>query len=350
MKRLVLFLIIAFKALLLVAQPPDGYYSSTVGKHGEELLQAIHEIIKDHNSISYSEIWAAFEDTDKKTDGTVWDMYSSCTFQFGIDQDSGSGGTTECDVFNREHSFPSSWFDGKNPMRTDLFHIFPADKKVNNVRDNYPFGEVANPTYTSSNGSKMGPSSYPGYTGKVFEPIDEYKGDFARAYFYMVTRYNNVVNTFATAMLNGTKFPAFTPWALSMLLEWHVLDPVSQKEIDRNNAVYELYQGNRNPFIDNPAFAKNIWDYTSGTAENEYISTFSMWPNPAGDAINLSYDIEGPISLTIYDLLGKKLISFVDMGNKGNNSINVSSLPNGVYLISITHQQGITAKRLVIAR
>ena len=116
------------------------------------------------------------------------------------------------------------------------------------MRSNYPYGEVSSPTYTSDNGSKLGPCSYSGYTGTVFEPIDEFKGDLARTYFYMATCYEDRISGWSSAVLDGSSYPCYTTWFLNMLLEWDAQDPVSQREIDRNNAVYSV-QGNRNPFV-----------------------------------------------------------------------------------------------------
>jgi endonuclease I len=240
---------------------PSGYYDGTENLNGENLRTALFMIIKDHTSISYAELWSAFIDTDKKTNGKVWDMYSDnpggtppYEYTFGEDQCGNYGGEAYC--YNREHSFPKSWFNDGYPMYTDLFHLYPTDGYVNGRRSNYPYGKVGSADWTSRNGSKVGRSNYNGYSGIVFEPIDEYKGDFARTYFYMLTRYMDKISQWDSDMLSGSNF---STWAKNMLLEWHRNDPVSQKEIDRNNAVYS-YQYNRNPFIDNPYFANKIWD------------------------------------------------------------------------------------------
>ena len=127
------------------------------------------------------------------------------------------------------------------------------------MRGNHPFGEVRNPTYTSKNGGKLGPNATNGYSGTAFEPVDEYKGDFARSYFYMVTRYESQVGNWKSDMLeSGNKTRAFKPWAVDLLLKWHKQDPVSEKEIKRNDAVYAK-QHNRNPFIDYPELVEKIW-------------------------------------------------------------------------------------------
>ncbi len=255
----------------LWAQVPNGYYSAAEGKTGEELVSTLHSIIKDHTELSYTGLWSAFYETDKRDDGKVWDMYSTCNFTFGDDQDNGTGGTSECEYYNREHSFPRSWFGGAvAPMNTDLFHLYPTDKKVNSIRADFPYGNVSSATYTSSNGSKLG-TSVSGYSGTVFEPANEYKGDFARSYFYMATRYYNQISSWNSEMLNGTNFPTYASWALNTLLQWHQNDPVSLKEIERNNVIYKDFQHNRNPFIDNPNLVQRAW--VQGSAPIEFTSS-----------------------------------------------------------------------------
>ena len=227
-------------------------------------MEALHHIIKDHTALSYSALWGAMYYTDRKSNGEVWDMYSdrpgstpAYTYTFFDDQCGNYSGEGSC--YNREHSFPKSWFSDASPMYTDIFHLYPTDGYVNGQRGNLPFGEVSNPTWTSTNGSKKGPCSYPGYSGTVFEPIDEYKGDFARTYFYMATRYYDQMYSWSNVVNNGTRHPAFEEWVVNLLLEWHTNDPVSEKEINRNNVIYESYQHNRNPFIDHPEYASLIW-------------------------------------------------------------------------------------------
>ena len=252
-------------ALQLMAQGPNDsgtYYQSADGKKGSALKTAMSRIIVDHKELSYNALWDAFKSTDKRPDGKVWDMYSTSDFVFGTDQDRGTG-SKEGEYYNREHSMPKSWFNDETPMYTDLMHIVPTDKYVNGRRSNNPFGETTSPTYSSEGGfSKLGPSSISGYSGTVFEPNDEYKGDFARIYSYMVTCYEERISSWDSDMLLHNKYPAFTTWALNMLLRWAAEDPVSQKEIDRNNAVYNI-QGNRNPYVDYPGLEQYVWgEYT----------------------------------------------------------------------------------------
>jgi endonuclease I len=271
---------IAFGALLFcttyhssIAQAPAGYYSAAQGLTGNALQLALHNIIKNHTALSYTAVWNAYYFTDDKQPGNIcWDMYSdypqgtpAYVYTLGTHQCSSTPGY-EGVCYNREHSFPKSWFGGEiDPMYTDLFHLVPTDSYVNSRRSNYPYGTVSSPTWVSTNGSKLGPCSFPGYSGIVFEPNPTYKGDLARNVLYMAVRYADVIASWENldingdAVLDGTQYPAFEPWAIQLLLQWHLSDPVDQKEIDRNNEIYLRNQGNRNPFIDNPSYASLIW-------------------------------------------------------------------------------------------
>lgn len=251
---------------------PIGYYNQAAGLSGAELKTALHTIIRNHHVISYTALWTAFYTTDAKPSGKVWDIYSDIPdgtppyeFDFGTNQCSTTPGF-EGSCYNREHTFPQSWFgsSSSDTIYTDLYNLYPTDSYVNTRRNNNPYGEVSSPSWTSLNGSKLGPCSRYGYTGTVFEPLDDFKGDLARNYFYIATRYQTDIAGWAPlspegdAVLDGTSYPCFETWFLDMLLDWNEADPVSQKEIDRNNAVYAI-QGNRNPFIDHPEYAAIIW-------------------------------------------------------------------------------------------
>ncbi len=311
----------------LFAQIPPGYYDDAEGLYGDELREALHQIIQGHTVITNSEIWSAFESTDMKPDGTVWDMYSDIPggqpayiYEFVTDQCGNY--SQEGDCFNREHSFPQSWYGSAAPMSTDLFHIYPTDGFVNGVRANYPYGSVGVANFTTTNGSLRGTSNWTGYSGIVFEPIDEYKGDFARTFFYMLTRYYPQISQWQTDMLEGDDF---TVWARDILLLWAADDPVSQKEIDRNNAVYAI-QGNRNPFIDMPEFAVDVWDETVGVKPEAQESTFRMWYS--SDFVWLDGTTEN-VQLEIFDSSGRILIQAYPDGG----CLQVGHLPAGMYIV-----------------
>jgi len=186
----------------------------------------------------------------------------------------GTSGSHEGICYSREHSLPNSWWghydDAGHPQYTDLHHLFPSDQYVNLHKSNYPLGQTSTPVYTSNNGSKVGPCTYSGFTGVVFEPINEYKGDFARAYFYMATRYKDSLGAWVknfpsteSKYVIDTLTNNYKQWFINMLLAWHIADPVSTKEINRNNAIYyNTAQHNRNPFVDHPEYVQAIWGGT----------------------------------------------------------------------------------------
>ena len=296
-------------SLTVSAQIPDGYYDSATGT-GYTLKTQLYNIIDGHTSVSYTPgVWNAFNLMEKdnyyENDGSPLDVYSEnpsgndpYNWTFVTDQCGSYSGEAGC--YNREHSFPQSWFSDASPMVTDLFHIYLTDGYVNSKRSNYPFGEVTAATWTSQNGSKLGPCAYPGYTGTVFEPIDEFKGDFARSYFYMATRYENVISGWpGSDMLDGSSDHVFSDWALNMLIDWHSADPVSQKGIDRNNIIFNDVQHNRNPFIDHPEYANSIWGGTPPVPSINFVTaSYTVEENSGINTITLSISQAIPDAVT----------------------------------------------------
>ena len=293
MKRTLLFILCSFFALAVAAKSVTPaaslptYYQDINGKSGKSLFDAVHLVAKEgYSSLGYSGLWTAYQYTDLRDNGKVWDMYSDCSWTYKSDQ----CGTysSECDCYNREHSIPKSWFGGSESQPgCDIFHIVPTDGKVNGMRSNYAFGEVSSASYTYD-GAKLGSAksitiingnTIAGNEGttiscsasKVFEPRDEYKGDFARGYFGTMIKWaNGDYQAFTSG--DGSKIfssnystGAFglTKYGVALLMKWHRQDPVSQKEIDRNNGIQQT-QGNRNPFIDYPYLAEYIWGEKAG--------------------------------------------------------------------------------------
>lgn len=348
MRKLFLYLLTVVQIVYVNAQIPSGYYNAAVGKTEAALKTALFTKIAAHTERSYSQLWSDFQTTDKRTDGKVWDMYSTCTFTFGTHQDSGSGGSAECQYYNREHSFPKSWFSDGTPMYTDLFHLYPTDKYVNNQRGNLPFGET-NGSTTFSNGSKLGTSSFSGYSGTVFEPTNEYKGDFARTYFYMVTAYEDKVANWTSEHLAANSYPAFNSWTIALLLKWTRQDPVSTKEINRNKAVYGI-QGNRNPFIDYPELAEHIWGNKKGSpwsltsgVDNLKIE-FSISQNSGIKSLIIKTN-EQNLSYRIFSLNGILVESSV-MSN--TFEIQTGHLVNGMYLLEVQSGNRKSIQKFVI--
>jgi len=346
----VIFVLICFCGSTVSAQIPNGYYNATRDLCGEDLRQKLYSIISSHTAISYNDLWSAYSQTDLRDNGKIWDIYSNCDFTYSSDQ-CGSY-SRECDCYNREHSVPQSWFGEASPMKTDLFHIYPTDGWVNNKRGNLPLGKVSNPTYTSGNGSKVGPCSYSGYSGTVFEPVDEYKGDLARTYFYMSVCYKdkNLGQT-SESMFEGSQLK---PWALRMLIEWHYADPVSQKEIDRNNAVYAI-QHNRNPFIDCPYFVDAIWndhcDFESCLTpaeiaiDEDVLPKITASPNPTDGMVNITSE-RLMASLTLFNVLGEK--TFYSEPQTNFATINIEQYEHGIYFLKAFFEDGSSATTKII--
>lgn len=258
-KKLLCFSGIFLSCLTLpsYAQAPVDYYQSAVGKKKEALKTALSSIMKSAGNVGYDGLYTVYRTSDARTDGKVWDMYSNIT-NFSFSQTCGNY-KNEGDCFNREHSIPQSWFSSRSPMQSDAWHVVPTDGKINGVRSNYPLGEVGTVTTASKNNfSKLGSSKTPGFSGTVFEPNDLYKGDFARMYFYMATRYQDQVGSWSGGVF-AASYPHLTTWTLNLMLKWHRQDPVSQKEIDRNNAIYKSGQRNRNPYIDYPELVELVF-------------------------------------------------------------------------------------------
>lgn len=343
------FLIVSIISTLLtvaIAQIPPGYYDDATGLEGTALRAALHQIIDDHNYIQYGDIYDILDQTDMKPNGKVWDMYSDVPggtppYEYTFFEDECGNYSGEGSCYNKEHSWPKSWFGGEvYPMHSDLFHIVPTDGYTNGMRSNYPFGEVGATNWVSQNGSKRGYCNYPGYSGIVFEPIDEYKGDFARGYFYMSTRYYGEDSGWpGSNMVDGAELK---PWALAMLLEWHYDDPVSQKEIDRCDAVYNI-QNNRNPFIDHPEFVSLIWDPDAGVDEIELNQFLNIYLSDNSKKLHLN-QLKGQnetYNLVLYDITGKKMMS--NQMQENHQEIELRNFPKGTYILSI---QNIRNKKL----
>ncbi|TCN58759.1 T9SS C-terminal target domain-containing protein [Flavobacterium circumlabens] len=287
MKKIYSYLLLLFFTVSF-AQIPSGYYSTATGT-GYTLKTQLYNIIKGHTDNGYAGLYTTYQTSDVdnfyENDGTVLDMYSEnpsgtdpYNYTTGSTQRCGSY-SVEGDCYNREHIIPQSVFNEQSPMVADAHFITPTDGKVNGIRSNYPHGTVSSVTYTSQNGSKLGSSSVSGYSGTVFEPVNAFKGDIARMYFYFATRYENTVAGYSYPMFDGSSNKVFTAAFLSTLLAWNAQDPVSAREIARNNAIYAR-QNNRNPYIDHPEYVNQIWggtppsgDTTAPTAPTSLAST-----------------------------------------------------------------------------
>ena len=298
-QHFLLFVLVALVGLHVTAAIPSGYYNTALGKTDQELMTSLHKIVRGHNLRSYQNLWSDFRTTDCNG-SIIIDRYSTTQFTYSTDQCGTYNALGDC--YNREHSVPNSWWGAtQDTMYSDLYHMYPVDGWVNNQRGNYPFGDCANGTACGT--GKLGTCTHSGYSGTVFEVADEYKGDFARTYFYMVVRYMDRVGSWTSgqgsAVFTNSSYKHLTPWAISQLLEWHRNDPVSTLESNRNEAVYGI-QRNRNPFIDHPELAEFLWGNYTGTAWTGSASTSPVISSPSnGSTINVGTNTGSGVSKTI---------------------------------------------------
>lgn len=311
MKKYLLNLLLLFVSLLglqAAAAIPNGYYTTALGKSDQELMTALHKKIHGHYMIYYGNLWEKFKTTDCNGN-IIIDRYSNTQFIYSTNQCSSGGYSGVGDCYNREHSVPNSWWGAdEDTMYTDLYHMYPVDGYVNNMRANHPFGDCNNGTTYGT--GKLGRCTHSGYSGTVFEVADEYKGDFARTYFYMVVRYMDRVGSWTlsegNAVFTNSSYKHLTTWAISQLLEWHRNDPVSALETTRNEAVYGI-QHNRNPFIDHPELAEFLWGNQTGNA----------WTGSATNTPTISSPANG---------------STINVGTNTGNGVNKTITVKGVYL------------------
>lgn len=309
MKKLIIAVAL-FLSVASIAQPPVGYYNSALNQSCANLKTALKNIITSgHTAQSYGDLWTFYLTNEVRprpigsmgSANVIWDMYSfkaDGTANYYYTPGTGQCGTynSEGDCYNREHSFPASWFNDEAPSYTDIHHLFATDGYVNNIRSNFRFGEVASATFTSTNGSKRGTSATAGITGTVFEPTNEYKGDFARAYLYMVTRYQDRLSvwdgysTDGALTLTGNTFPSVDINYLKLMLKWHNQDPVSAKEIARNNAAY-TFQGNRNPFVDSAQYVAAVWNASCPGLSALPVNLIFFEGRLTGNFINLNWTV-----------------------------------------------------------
>lgn len=305
MKRILFSFVLSILFVNAFAQIPVGYYDNATGTGAALKTQLKTIITAGHQDMGYAGLWTGYATTDRdnisgisgfENDNTILDIYSEnpngtdpYSFTYGPPDQCGNY-SVEGDCYNREHIVPQSLFNENSPMVSDIHFIRATDGKVNGIRSSYPFGKVNNsPSTTTQNGSKLGNSVSPGYSGTVFEPIDAFKGDVARMIFYFVTRYETQLSGFSSGdMLGGSAYPGLQTWELNQLLAWHAMDPVSPTEIARNNASY-IFQGNRNPYIDNPSYVNAVWgtpviDTQAPTAPTNLIAN-----NPTSNTVALNW-------------------------------------------------------------
>ncbi|KUJ56248.1 MULTISPECIES: endonuclease [Chryseobacterium] len=345
MKKVLLNLLACSISYTISAQAPSNYYDGTAGLSGAVLKSKLKTIITNgHQDKGYANLLTAFQSTDRdyfyENDGTVMDMYSENPN--GQDPYNYNHGLKQCgnysiegDCYNREHVVPQSLFNQNLPMRSDVHFVTPTDGKVNGMRSNYPFGKVGNASFTSLNGSKLGNSVSAGFSGTVFEPIDEFKGDIARMILYFITRYETQLSGFSNGnILGNSAYPGLQIWELNQLLAWNTLDPVSSFEVARNNAAY-VYQGNRNPYIDRPEFVTLVWGAYMGVEDSNIKKNVTIAPNPVTEnkiRILGEDNLSHYKTATIYNTAGQS-VQTIENPFQNSDTLVIKNLPKGVYFL-----------------
>jgi len=269
--------------------------------------------------------------TDVDANGNIIDRYSNI-MNYGCNDLGGGSNTNEGVEWNREHVFPSSWFNGSTgtPPFSDLHNLFPSDAFVNQEKSNLPLGEVTINNVGALSISQVGPdannctnSCNGAASGEVFEPANQYKGDFARVHLYMAVKYENNAaswendNPCGDSAMSGDSYKFYNTCYLNMLLRWHLQDPPDQLEIDRNNAIFGI-QGNRNPFVDRPEYAAQIW----GNNCCPNCDPFFIEASPSCSGVNSTFNID--YSISGFAVGNFTIIESTSMTNLSNQGITGS--------------------------
>ena len=318
-KQSLILCIAIFITSTIFAAVPSGYYYFAQNKKKAELKTALHDHGGALKLLDYGGgpgyTWEGFYSTDRNADGSVIDMYSNTVRFFN--------GYSAIKDMNIEHSLPKSWWGASNVNAyRDLFHLYPADGLTNITKSNLPLGEVSGIPTLDNSKSKIGLNGFESaYTDNCFEPADEFKGDFARSYFYISTIYEDFAPLWQSPMMNNNTYPVWKPWAIDLLLKWNKEDPVSPKELARIEAVYNI-QGNRNPFIDYPDLANYIWGK----------DTLNVFPFPAetepflvapriGTTLNFGVILQNDTKTQTIRLQGVNINSDMQLSLSRNSSV-----------------------------
>ncbi|WP_439660621.1 endonuclease [Lentzea sp. HUAS TT2] len=225
-----------------------AYYATACDKTGAALKSALNSIIRNQTKLDYTQVWEALKvtDQDPNNSANVVLLYS------GVSRAKSANGGDQ-DDWNREHVWPQSHggFGTGAGAGTDLHHLRPEDVTVNGARGNLDFDNGGTQTHPEAPGNR--------YDTDSWEPRAAVKGDVARMLFYMAVRYES--DDQLNLELNNSTSNGSQPLMgkLSVLKQWNLQDPPDAAEQRRNQVIYDSYQRNRNPFIDNYRWADSIW-------------------------------------------------------------------------------------------
>ena len=340
------FLLFFISIQCAYAQIPEGYYNGTENLSGEALKTALYNIIKGHTEFPYTDsgtdVWDILKETDKDTvnpDNVIL-LYTGWTANAALEYNNKAG-------WSREHVWAKSHGDFGTEMGpgTDVHALRPCDITVNSARSNFDFANGGD-IYIDGDGT-----TECRITSNSWEPRDEVKGDVARMIFYMATRYegeNNEPDLEIVDYVNSSPYKQSLHGKLSDLYKWHLQDTVSNWEINRNNIIYNKFQGNRNPYIDHPEFVKKIWGQLVSTEPIEAVEHVAIWPNPFRDNIRVELKTHerNTVKIKLFDIFGKKMIDLAS----DSTTINIpcADLSRGIYIIEISYLNGMATRKMLI--
>ena len=360
MKKLFLLCATLIVCLSVMAEAvPAGFYDAIDGKQDSVLKSALSLLVRGgeryeygvnqyHSSDNPPEwqkgdlkafgTWQALPLTDMHPDGIIWDMYSNCVRYYP-----NKLGNSGCSL-NIEHCLPKSWWGGDvNDAYKDLFHLNPSDQRANGQKSNYAPGHVLKADKFDNGSFKMAKAgnSSTGYV--CFEPEAQYRGDFARAYFYIATAYEDFTWKAGTSpfdaslAMDNNSYLEFQPWLIEVLLDWHRSDPVSDKEVCRADQISSI-QHNRNPFIDYPELVEYIWGNKKGQPVNLSALTCAFKEGVCIDPIIPDPDPQKYDTLINLPAITAALVNAVQGDIKGSANSGIQSNGNA----SITMGKGET--------
>ena len=340
-----------FAALLafstLQAQPLP-YYQDAYNESGEDLREALYDIIKVHTRLPYSssstDTWDVLKVSDKDTTTTtnVCLIYAGVSVNGPQEYNNGQG-------WNREHVWPQSLgsFNTSVGVGTDVHNLKPADGGLNSLRSNHEYDDLGSTgSGVNYNGGATG-NRINGSAG-LFEPRDKVKGDLARIILYMDLRYEGAGTEPDLVAREALTSGGTTFAVLSTLIAWHWADPVDSFELNRNDVIHNM-QGNRNPFIDHPELVHYIYGDSTNVAWNPFMAVetaperlhLHMGPIPADTFLNITAQATAPFTIT--NLSGGQLLE--GTLHSGKNRIIVEMLPAGSYIL----QSGEFREQIIIA-
>jgi len=347
MKKLLSAVVLFITAASLQAQPLP-YYQDAYNESGEDLREALYDIIKVHTRLTYSssstDTWDVLKASDKDTTNTsnVCLIYAGVSVNGPQEYNNGQG-------WNREHVWPRSLgnFGTSQGVGTDVHNLKPADGGLNSLRSNHEYDDLGSTgSGVNYNGTATG-NRINGSAG-LFEPRDKVKGDLARIILYMDLRYEGAGSEPDLVVREALNSGGTTHAVLSTLLDWHFTDPVDSFELNRNDVIHNM-QGNRNPFIDHPELVHYIYGDSTNVAWNPFMavemspepSNLHLGPIPADAFLNITAAIAAPYSIT--NLSGEQMQE--GTLSSGNNRIIVETLPAGSYIL----QSGELREQIIIA-